>query len=158
MADAIETPWSDLKVCFPVEVNTESLWRDIGRFLPPGWEMVETAINGASGYVAIFRVDDNLPTVEDGKRVLAAIDSVDRHCEAPLEVEKLQPGMYCDIQGDMYADDAGILPEAEFAYAVVIEVRVNPPGERPGTVVVEFDQCSIAFPIGHELTTIKEPL
>ncbi|UTU07723.1 hypothetical protein CcrC1_gp532 [Caulobacter phage C1] len=77
--------------------------------------------------------------------------------EEPVRVEDLKGGMMCDLEGDMFADNAGRYPEFEFAYAVVVEVQVNPKGEPPGTVIVEFDKITVAFPIGHTLPTIKDP-
>lgn len=77
--------------------------------------------------------------------------------EEPVRVEDLKGGMMCDLEGDMYADNAGRYPEFEFAYAVVVDVQVNPAGEPPGTVIVEFDKITVAFPIGHTLPTIKDP-
>ncbi|AXQ69618.1 hypothetical protein HOU03_gp150 [Caulobacter phage CcrSC] len=77
--------------------------------------------------------------------------------EEPVKVEDLKGGMMCDLEGDMYADNAGRFPEFEFAYAVVVEVDTAPRYEAPGTVLVEFDKITVAFPKGHTLPTIKEP-
>ncbi|TGT90874.1 MULTISPECIES: hypothetical protein [unclassified Mesorhizobium] len=68
-------PWDDLKVCFACGDNTERLWNamDSGRLtLPTGWQLNETSISGASGYVAIFRVDV-LPVPADAYRVKAEL-------------------------------------------------------------------------------------
>ncbi len=159
MADAPELPWSDLKVCFslPDDLN-EVIWTtEAAAFLPQGWTLCETDISGAAGYVAIFRVE-GVPTIEGGLAVLEAFDKIGRHCEVELAVEHLTPGMFCDLENDLYANEDRELIDAEYAYATVIEVRVNPAGEPAGTVLVEFDQTTVAFPIGHPLATIKEPV
>jgi hypothetical protein len=64
-------PWSDLKVCFSCGDSVERLWRawqEKRLILPEGWELCETDISGASGYVAIFRVSI-IPTAGDAYRV-----------------------------------------------------------------------------------------
>lgn len=68
-------PWDDLKVCFSISDNPDRLWRakDAGRLqLPEGWELNETDISGASGYVAIFRVTVQ-PTPADAYKVKAEL-------------------------------------------------------------------------------------
>lgn len=68
-------PWDDLKVCFACGDNTERLWRAWeanSMDLPQGWELNETCISGAAGYVAIFRLTV-LPTVADAYKVKAAL-------------------------------------------------------------------------------------
>lgn len=64
---AQDMPWADLKVCFPIDSGVERLWSAVERGdfqAPEGWELCETDISGASGYVAIFRVAI-LPTHAD---------------------------------------------------------------------------------------------
>lgn len=68
-------PWDDLKVCFACGSNIDRLYAalDSGRLtLPAGWELCETTISGAAGYVAIFRVDV-LPTPADAYKVKAEL-------------------------------------------------------------------------------------
>lgn len=68
-------PWDDLKVCFGIDSAPERLWRAVesGRAtFPPGWALNETDISGASGYVAIFRVDV-VPTPADAYKVKAQL-------------------------------------------------------------------------------------
>lgn len=75
-----ELPWCDLKVAFAISDNTERLWRAVesGRAtFPEGWEMNETCISGASGYLAIFRVE-TLPTPADAYKVKATLRRFDR--------------------------------------------------------------------------------
>jgi hypothetical protein len=69
-------PWDDLKVCFGIDNGTERLWRAVegGRAIfPPGWTLDETAISGASGYVAIFRVEGVPPVPTDAYKVKAEL-------------------------------------------------------------------------------------
>lgn len=67
------TPWTDCKVAFAIE-DPERLWniwkgkRLPGLKLPDGWELNETVISGAAGYVAIFRVN-GVPSIADGEWV-----------------------------------------------------------------------------------------
>ncbi len=68
-------PWDDLKVCFSIDSGVERLWRANERGAiawPTGWELNETDISGAAGYVAIFRVTV-LPTAADGFKVKALL-------------------------------------------------------------------------------------
>jgi hypothetical protein len=73
-------PWDDLKICFALRTNPDRLWRafEEGRLhLPNGWELNETDISGASGYVAVFRVSVH-PTNEDAYKVKAQLRRFDR--------------------------------------------------------------------------------
>jgi hypothetical protein len=71
-----ETPWWDCKVAFGIN-DGERFWRWVERGgqdkLPKGWQANETDISGAAGYVAIFRVEGVVPSVEDGNAVLALL-------------------------------------------------------------------------------------
>lgn len=79
----VETPWDDLKIAFaiPLEGDADNLWAadDNHLFeLPLGWKLQETDGSGASNYVAIFRVEGVVPTIEDGHIVAQIVDQFSR--------------------------------------------------------------------------------
>lgn len=67
-------PWDDLKVAFGIS-NPERLWRADAADrldLPFGWRLVETDDAGARS-VAVFRVEDTMPTAADARLVKAQL-------------------------------------------------------------------------------------
>lgn len=73
----METPWMQCKVGFMVDCSDEAVWLWLDRNpigFPMAWELIETDNSGART-VAVFDVD-GVPSIEDGKKVKAILDSL----------------------------------------------------------------------------------
>ncbi len=74
-----------------------------------------------------------------------------------IAAEDLKEGMMVDLEGDEYADnhlegEDSDHQEYGFEYAVVDTVTM----ETPTTVLIEFRQSAVAFPLGHKLKVAKQ--
>lgn len=68
------TPWDDCKVAFDIFIHDEAIWRAAKSWtLPRGWELNGTEMNGACGYVAVFRIV-GLPAIADGETVKSLLN------------------------------------------------------------------------------------
>lgn len=91
----IDLPWSDMKVAFGLDDDEplDRWWSSTARNkrrLPPGWSLNEIDGSGAR-WVAVFRVEDRIPTLAEGEAVqgfLEAIRAVTPAGRAALQKEE----------------------------------------------------------------------
>jgi hypothetical protein len=105
-----EMPWCDMKVAFDVDAAADVIFdyfqtptTGAPRNLPEGWELNETDSAGAR-MVAVFRIT-GLPSIEDGKQVVAALAAVEAIITADEQFEFIRPDEVAECWDGIIAVD-----------------------------------------------------